>query len=132
VLGGHVTLLATGADEVLQFYKTRQMRFLAVMNEQRHPAFPDAPTLAEAGFGLDQLILDWRGLGAPKGTPAEVTQTLRAGFLKMAEDPDFIRLMDELALPRSLLEGDKFGEFLAGMEKTMEPALKEANLLKKE
>ena len=76
--------------------------------------------------------LDWRGLAAPKGTPADVTQTLRAGFLKMAEDPDFIRLMDELALPRALLDGEKFGEFLAGMEKTMEPALKEANLLKKD
>lgn len=132
VLGGHVTLLATGADEVLQFYKTKQMRFLAVMNDQRHPAFPDAPTLAEAGYGLDELILDWRGLAAPKGTPAELMKALRSGFVKMAEDPDFIRLMDQLALPRALLEGDRFGEFLANMENVMEPALKEANLLKKE
>jgi hypothetical protein len=39
--------------------------------------------------------------------------------------------MDELALPRLYLEHDKFGEFLAGMEKTLEPTLEMVGLLKK-
>ena len=131
LLGGHVTLLATGADEVLQFYKTKQMRFLSIMNEQRHPAFPDAPTLAESGYGLDGLILDWRGVAAPKGTPVEIQSALKSGFKKMAEDPEFIELMDKLALPRAILEGDQFTAFLAGMEKSLEPALEQAGLIGK-
>jgi len=131
LLGGHVTLLATGADEVLQFYKTKQMRFLSIMNEQRHPAFPDAPTLAESGYGLDGLILDWRGVAAPKGTPVEIQNALKSGFKKMAEDPEFIELMDKLALPRAILEGDQFTAFLAGMEKSLEPALEQAGLIGK-
>lgn len=49
----------------------------------------------------------------------------------MAQDPDVVKLMDELALPRATLEGDAFGKFLADIEASLEPALAEAGLLKK-
>jgi hypothetical protein len=39
--------------------------------------------------------------------------------------------MDKLALPRTYLEGDKFQEFLSGMEKSLEPTLDLVGLLKK-
>lgn len=131
LVGGHVSVLATGADEVLQFYKTKQVRFLAMINKERNSAFPDVPTAAEAGFPLDGLILDWRGIAAPKGTPPDVLAYLRDGFKRMAQDPEYVKLMDELALPRAFLEGEAFGAFLADIEKTLEPALADAGLLKK-
>ena len=131
LVGGHVTLLASGADEVLQFHRTKQTRFLAMINDERHSAFPDVPTAAEAGFPLQGVILDWRGVAAPKGTSPEVLTVLREGFRKMAQDPDVVRLMDELALPRATLEGEAFGKFLADIEASLEPALAEAGLLKK-
>ena len=129
--GGHITVLATGADEVLQFIQTKQMRFLAMINDTRHPAFPDAPTVAEAGYPLQGIVLDWRGVAAPKGTPPEVLAFLKEGFKKMAEDPEYVELMTKLALPRTFLEGDQFKAFLDDIEKSLEPALKEAGLLKK-
>jgi tripartite-type tricarboxylate transporter receptor subunit TctC len=39
--------------------------------------------------------------------------------------------MDKLALPRTYLEGDKFKEFLATTEKTLEPVIERVGLLKK-
>lgn len=131
VLGGHVTMLAVNSEEALQFYKSKQLRFLALNTDERHPSFPDVPTIAEAGFPLSVLLLDWRGLAAPKGTPKEILDVLTAGFRKMAEDPDYKRLMDEMALPRANAEREKYGQFLDGIEKALEPALAEVGLLKK-
>lgn len=131
LVGGHISVAATGMDEVLQFYKTKQVRILAANNVTRHPAFPDVPTVAEAGYSIENPILDWRGLGVPKGTPPDVLKVLRDGFRKAAEDPEYIKLMDDLALPRAYLEYDKFEEFLANMEKTLEPTLEMVGLLKK-
>jgi len=131
LVGGHISVAATGMDEVLQFYKTKQVRILAVNNLSRHPAFPEVPTVAEAGYPIENPVLDWRGLGVPKGTPPEMLKVLRDGFRKAAEDPDYIKLMDDLALPRMYLEHDKFGEFLANIEKTLEPVLEMVGLLKK-
>ncbi len=131
LVGGHITVCSSGMDEVLQFYQTKQIRILAANSPTRHPAFPDVPTMAEAGYPIENPIFDWRGLGAPKGTPPEVLKVLRDGFRKAAEDPDYIALMDKLALPRTYLEHDKFEEFLSGMEKALEPTLDLVGLLKK-
>jgi len=102
-----------------------------MINSERNSAFPDVPTAAEAGFPLDGLILDWRGIAAPKGTPPDVLAYLRDGFKRMSQDAEYVKLMDELALPRAFLEGEAFGTFLADIEKTLEPALADAGLLKK-
>jgi len=131
LVGGHITVCSSGMDEVLQFHQTKQVRILAANSPSRHPAFPDVPTMAEAGYPIENPIFDWRGLGAPKGTPPEVLKVLREGFKKAAEDPEYIALMDKLALPRTFLEHDKFQEFLAGMEKSLEPTLELVGLLKK-
>jgi tripartite-type tricarboxylate transporter receptor subunit TctC len=131
LVGGHISVATTGMDEVLQFYKTQQVRILVANSLTRHPAFPDVPTVAEAGYPIENPIFDWRGLAVPKGTPPEALKVLRGGFRKMAEDPDYIKLMDDLALPRVYLEHDRFGEFLAGMEKSLEPTLEMVGLLKK-
>lgn len=131
VLGGHVTMLVVNSEEALQFYKSKQLRFLALNSDERHPSFPDVPTIAEAGYPLNTLLLDWRGLAAPKGTPKEIMDILTPGFHKMTEDPDYKRLMDEMALPRANAEREKFTEFLVNTEKALEPGLAEVGLLKK-
>jgi len=131
LVGGHITVCSSGMDEVLQFYQTKQVRILAANAPTRHPAFPDVPTMAEAGYPIQDPIFDWRGLATAKGTPAEVLKALRDGFRKAAEDPEYIALMDKLALPRAYLESDKFEEFLVGMEKSLEPTLELVGLLKK-
>ncbi len=131
LVGGHISVAATGMDEVLQFYKTKQVRILGANSPTRHPAFPDVPTFTEAGYPIENPIFDWRGLGVAKGTPPEILKVLRDGFRKAAEDPEYIRLMDDLALPRAYMEHDKFEEFLAGMEKSLDPVLDSVGLKKK-
>jgi tripartite-type tricarboxylate transporter receptor subunit TctC len=131
LVGGHITVCSSGMDEVLQFYQTKQVRILAANSPTRHPAFPEVPTMAEAGYPIENPIFDWRGLAVAKGTPPEALKILREGFQKAAEDPEYIALMDKLALPRTFLEAEKFQDFLIGMEKSLEPTLDLVGLLKK-
>ncbi len=131
LLGGHITMASSGMDEMLQFYKTKQTRFLAAISPTRNPFFPDVPTIGEAGYPIENPIFDWRGLATAKGTPPEVLKVLRDGFRKAAEDPEYIKLMDDLTLPRAYMEYDKFAEFLGGMETSLGPVLDTVGLLKK-
>ncbi len=131
LVGGHITMAATGMDEVLQFYKTKQVRILAAVTPARNPFFPEVPSVAEAGYPIENPIFDWRGLGVAKGTPPEILKVLRDGFRKAAEDPEYIKLMDELTLPRAYMESDQFAQFLAGLETSLSPVLDSVGLLKK-
>lgn len=131
LVGGHLTVATTGIDEVLQFYRAKQLRILGVNSLTRVGAFPDVPTFTEAGAPIENPIFAWRGLAVAKGTPPEVLQVLRDGFRKAAEDPDYVKLMEDLALPRTFLEHDQFADFLATTEKTLGPLLDSVGLLKK-
>jgi putative tricarboxylic transport membrane protein len=131
LVGGHITMASSGMDEVLQFYKTKQVRLLAAVTPTRNPFFPDVPTIGEAGYVIENPIFDWRGLAVAKGTPPEILKVLREGFRKAAEDPEYVKLMDELTLPRTYLEFDKFGEFLGTLEVSLKPVLDQVGLLKK-
>ncbi len=131
LVGGHITMASTGMDEMLQFYKTKQVRMLAAITPTRNPFFPDVPTVGEAGYPIENPIFDWRGLGAAKGTPPEILKVLRDGFRKAAEDPEYIKLMDDLTLPRTYMAHDQFEQFLAGLDKSLGPVLDTVGLLKK-
>lgn len=129
LLGGHVDVVPAGVDELLQLYQSGQIRLLAIAADERHPAIPDVPTYAEAGYPSD-FISDWRGLAVSKGTPPEILDVLVKGFKQCFEDPEFEALAAELAIPLVYKDPDEFETFLINMEKTLEPALKAVDLLK--
>ncbi len=130
LIGGHIDLATTGIDEVLELYKAGMLRILAVNAFERHPLFPEVPTIAEAGFPNPSPIFDWRGLGAPEGVPEDRMEVLIKGFKQCFEDPEFVKLADQLGLPLVYKDPEGFEEFLAGMEETLEPALESVGLLK--
>ena len=131
LLGGHISVVATGIDEVKQLSEAGQVQILAVNALERHPAFPDTPTLEEAGYKLDAPVLDWRGLALPKGVPADRVKVLAAGFKKMFEDPEFVKFTKEVGLMLVYKDSKGFEEFLSGMEKALKPTLDAVGLLKK-
>jgi tripartite-type tricarboxylate transporter receptor subunit TctC len=131
LIGGHIDVATSGIDEVLQVYQAKQVRILAVNALERHPLFPDVPTISEAGYANPNPIVDWRGLAAPKGIPAKNMQILVDGFKKCFEDPEFQALAKKLGLPLAYKAPAEYTSFLKGMEKSLEPALESVGLLKK-
>ena len=64
--------------------KAGKLRALAVTGEQRSPAAPEVPTMAEAGYPKVVFML-WVGLLAPAGTPADLIAKLNAETVKAAQ-----------------------------------------------
>ena len=76
------TLAATSAQ-----IKAGKLRALAVTTPKRLPAFPDVPTVAEAGLpGYETST--WGGLLAPAGTPKATVQKLAAETTRILALPD--------------------------------------------
>ena len=66
--------------------KTGKAKMLAVIDTERHPDFPDVPTLAEAVPGYD--VVNWFGMAGPAGVPADIVQKLSAELNAIAAMED--------------------------------------------
>lgn len=64
-----------------------RLRALAVTTEQRSPALPDVPTMAEAGV-KEPFPQTWWGIAAPRGTPAPIINRLNAELGQIMKLPD--------------------------------------------
>jgi putative tricarboxylic transport membrane protein len=59
LMGDHVKAVLTDIGEIAGFIQSGDVRVLAVMSDERLPAFPDLPTAKEQG--LDVVGYNWRG-----------------------------------------------------------------------
>jgi putative tricarboxylic transport membrane protein len=70
LLGGHVQMMVIEPNEAGEHIRAGNMRVLAQVSDSRLPAFPNAPTLKEAGFNVTP-VPQVRGVVAPPGIPRE-------------------------------------------------------------
>lgn len=69
--------------------KAGTLRALALVADARLPAYPDVPTLAEAGYpGVGTTL--WAGLFAPAATPPDILQTLQTAVTQALNSPKVI------------------------------------------
>jgi tripartite-type tricarboxylate transporter receptor subunit TctC len=75
LIGGQIQVMFTTVASAASLVEGGQLRALAVTSVERSPAFPNLPTVAEAGVpGYDAEA--WYGLFAPAKTPPEVIERL--------------------------------------------------------
>jgi tripartite-type tricarboxylate transporter receptor subunit TctC len=67
--------------------KGGRLRALAVTTEQRSPALPDVPTMAEAGV-KEPFPQTWWAIVAPRGTPAPIINRLNVEIGQIMKLPD--------------------------------------------
>lgn len=89
LVAGGVDIVPCSVPEAQSLLEAGRVKSLAVMAEDRIPAFPDVPTLKEA-TGLDWTVSAWRGIAGPEGMPQEVVDTL-VPVLKEIHDSDQFR-----------------------------------------
>lgn len=71
--------------------KAGTLKALALVAEARLPAYPDVPTLAEAGYpGVGTTL--WAGLFAPAATPPDILQTLQTAVTQALNSPKVIEI----------------------------------------
>jgi len=109
-MGGHVDLVAAGGTESRVYLEGKKLRPLIVFGEKRYKKYPDAPTAKELGY--DVVIVAWRGLGAPKGTPQAIINQLGEAFQKAVADEGFKNFMDKMGLERIYLGPKEAGPWI--------------------
>jgi len=74
LVGGQVQLYFDGIAGSLEYVRTGKLRALAVTSAARAEVLPDIPSLGEFVPGYETS--GWYGIGAPRGTPAEIVDKL--------------------------------------------------------
>ena len=87
-----IATLTTGGPHV----KEGRLRAIATTLPKRSPAFPDVPTMAEAGMPQFSIV-SWAGLFAPAKTPKDVVERLNREFVAAMKRPDVVAAMDKQA-----------------------------------
>lgn len=91
LIGGQIEVMFTTVASVSGHIASGSVRPLAVTSSERSPAFPDLPTVAEAG--VPGYVADgWYALYTPTGTPPEVIARLNAAVAKAAEADSFKKI----------------------------------------
>jgi tripartite-type tricarboxylate transporter receptor subunit TctC len=111
LMGGQVQVLFDNMPSSIEYLKAGKLRPLAVTTATRSDALPGVPTVAETVPGYEASA--WFGLGAPKGTPAEILDKLNATVNAGLADPKLkARLTD---LGGTMLAGPAadFGKLIA-------------------
>lgn len=77
LLAGEISVVFEGLGSSAPYLQSGKFRALGLAAAKRSPAFPDIPTLTEAGLsGFESL--SWYGLWAPAGTPRDRITRLQA------------------------------------------------------
>lgn len=84
LLGGQVSMMS-GTTEFAPHVQAGKLRVLATMGAQRAAAFPDVPTLREAG--VDIVNESQFGIGVPRGTDPAVIRKLHDAFRASLDEP---------------------------------------------
>lgn len=86
LLGGQVDLMFDGMGTSAPQLRGNKLRALAVTTAARSPAFPDVPTMSEAGVP-NYLVTTWYAIWAPAGTPPDIVNKLQQEVAKAMQAP---------------------------------------------
>jgi tripartite-type tricarboxylate transporter receptor subunit TctC len=81
LLGGQIQMIFSTVPAAASYVHGGQLRALAVTSARRSAAYPDLPTVAEAGV-TGFVVEGWYGLSAPTGTAPDVVDLLNASVAK--------------------------------------------------
>lgn len=94
VIAGHVNMMFTNLAAVFAGLESGHLRLIGTGGTQRWPAYPDVPTIAEAGVpGYEAGA--WYGLMLPKGTPAAVIELFQQA-LQQVRTPESLEAIRKL------------------------------------
>jgi tripartite-type tricarboxylate transporter receptor subunit TctC len=95
LVAGRLDLQFAEVAGMLGHLRGGKLKAYAVLSDRRSPAAPEVPTIEEAG-GPRLHVTTWRGVWAPKGTPAEVVVRINRAVMAALADPDLQRRAADL------------------------------------
>jgi tripartite-type tricarboxylate transporter receptor subunit TctC len=111
LIGGQVDLMFDGMGSSAPQIRGNRLRPLAVTTQARSPAFPDVPTMQEAGVP-GYLVATWYGIWAPTGTPPDIVNKLQQEVAKAMQVPAIRKVWEEQGASLGGNSPAEFGAFI--------------------
>jgi tripartite-type tricarboxylate transporter receptor subunit TctC len=110
LLSGIVQIVFVPIASGVEYIRGGKLRALAVTGARRSDALPDVPTVGGSVPGYEAYV--WDGIGAPRGTPADIIDRLNGAINAGLADPAMqARLADLGAEPMTMTPAG-FGKFI--------------------
>jgi tripartite-type tricarboxylate transporter receptor subunit TctC len=127
LLGGTIQVMFTTVTSATALIKAGQLKALAVTSAMRTPAFPDLPTVAEAGVP-GYAAESWYGVFAPAKTPASVIALLNKAVGKSIRSPAFDKLVETEGLIMVGGAPEQLGQYVQGEEARWRKVVHDADI----
>src|SRR3954462_5107109 len=127
LLGGQIQVMFTTVGSAASLIAAGQLRALAVTSAQRSPAFPELPTVAEAGVP-GYAAESWYGLYAPAKTPPEIIERLNKSAARAVQSDAFKKLGVNEGLVMVASEPAELDRYVRGEEERWRKVIQDANI----
>jgi putative tricarboxylic transport membrane protein len=127
LLGGHVNMMVIEPQEAGEHIRAGNMRVIATVAEKRLAAFPDVPTIQEAGFNIPN-VPQVRGIVAPPGIPAEVVTYWEDLFARFIKTPSWQKYLADNMFEDGYLRSAELQKFGEQFSETTRNILKEGGV----
>jgi tripartite-type tricarboxylate transporter receptor subunit TctC len=126
LIGGQVQASFSTLPGAIEFIRAGKLRPLAVTTAKRQGVLLDIPTLNEFLPGYEAS--GWLGVGAPKGTPAEIMDKLNDAINAALADPKIKARVSELGGEAFGLSPADFGKLIAADTEKWAKVIRAANI----
>ena len=127
LLGGRIQVMFTTVASAASFIQAGQLRALAVTSAQRSPAFPDVPTVSEAGVP-GYAAESWYGLFAPAKTPPDIIERLNKSAAAAVKSEAFKKLGGTEGLVMVASPPDELGRYFHEQEERWRKVIQDAGI----
>jgi len=110
-IAGNVPSMFDSLPSAAPHIKAGKVRALAVSSEQRSPAFPDVPTMKEAGYP-DLISYSWFGISVPARTPAPIVDRIATEMQAVLKEPAVVKRWEEIGAAPSTMTPAEVARFV--------------------
>ena len=127
LIGGQIQLMFTTVASAASLVESGQLRAIAVTSAARSLAFPQLPTVAEAGVP-GYAAESWYGLFAPAGTPAGIIDRLNKSAALAVQSEAFKRLGANEGLVMITRPPEELDRYVRGEEERWRRVIRDAGI----
>jgi tripartite-type tricarboxylate transporter receptor subunit TctC len=127
LIGGQIDVMFTTVASAASLVENGQLRAIAVTSAERSPAFPQLPTVNEAGVP-GYTAESWYGLFAPAGTPADVIDRLNKAAALAVQSEAFKKLGVNEGLVVIARPPDELDRYVRGEEERWRRVIQDAGI----
>jgi tripartite-type tricarboxylate transporter receptor subunit TctC len=132
LMGGAIDVMPAVLGAAIENVRAGRMKAIAIMDTKANAALPNVRSVVETNPEFGQY-LPWGpffGVFVKKGAPPEIVMRLQAAYKTGAQNPEFLKLMDNRGFVMLNIAGKEADDFLSKWQSTTTWLLQDAGVTK--